>query len=122
MGTVDGNREKFERSLRQSAETLQPWKEELRHLINGQVRWYDCMSRPELKPDGDIVWNGILLEIAEQKRFEQELQHFQFSIERATDAVFWMDITGRFSYVNEQACLAKTAYMIDRNSELCKTI
>jgi len=98
------DRERFEQSVKQSIETLQPWREELRHIVNGEVRWYDCSSRPELQPNGDIVWIGVVLEITQRKLAEEELKCFRFSIEKAKDAVFWLDHTARFSYVNEQAC------------------
>ncbi|MFH2076529.1 MAG: PAS domain S-box protein, partial [Pseudomonadota bacterium] len=41
---------------------------------------------------------------SECKRNEKILQKFQFSIEQAPDAVFWMDREGRFAYVNDEAC------------------
>jgi PAS domain S-box-containing protein len=49
---------------------------------------------------------GILTDITERKQMEEALRMFQSSIDRASDAVFWMDRQGRFSYVNEQACLS----------------
>lgn len=62
------DRERFDLSVKRSAETLQPWREVLRHIVKGEVRWYDCMSRPELQPNGDILWNGIILEITDRMR------------------------------------------------------
>ncbi|MFH2043976.1 MAG: PAS domain S-box protein [Pseudomonadota bacterium] len=58
--------ERFDTSVKRSAETLQPWREVLRHIVHGQVRWYDCMSRPELQPNGDILWDGIILEVTDR--------------------------------------------------------
>ena len=43
-------------------------------------------------------------DITEHKRAEETLQMFQFSIEQAADAVFWMDRDGGFPYVNAEAC------------------
>jgi len=68
------DRERRDASIRRSAETLQPWREELRHVVNGEVRWYDCMSRPEMKANGDILWTGIMLEITHRKRAEEALR------------------------------------------------
>jgi PAS domain S-box-containing protein len=39
-----------------------------------------------------------------RKRAENELRLTQFSVEHASDAVFWMDTQGRIVYVNEAAC------------------
>jgi PAS domain S-box-containing protein len=47
---------------------------------------------------------GISNDITERKRVEQDLQKFEFSIDQASDAIFWMTREAGFSYVNEQAC------------------
>ena len=54
---------RHEASIRRSAETLQPWRDELRCIVNGEVRWYECIARPEPQINGDILWDGIMLEI-----------------------------------------------------------
>ena len=68
------DRARFLESVSRSAETLQPWREQLRHVVDGEVRWYDCMSRPERLPNGEVLWDGIILEITERKRAEEELR------------------------------------------------
>ncbi len=60
------DREKFESTVKQSAASLQPWRETLRAVVNEDVRWFECMSRPELYANGDILWNGIMLEITDR--------------------------------------------------------
>jgi PAS domain S-box-containing protein len=62
------DREKFDASVQQSARTLQPWREILRHIVRGEVRWYDCISHPEQQPNGDIIWDGIILEVTDQMK------------------------------------------------------
>jgi PAS domain S-box-containing protein len=47
---------------------------------------------------------GISNDITERKRAEQDLQKFEFSINQASDIIFWMTREAGFSYVNEQAC------------------
>ena len=42
--------------------------------------------------------------IAKLKRAEEELRLTQFSVEHASDAIFWVDSQGHFVYVNEAAC------------------
>ena len=68
------DRERFNKSVKHSAKTLQPWREELRHIVNGEVRWYDCISRPERQPNGDILWDGIILEVTHRRRAEEALR------------------------------------------------
>lgn len=96
-----GDRQRFISSVNRSAETLQPWREELRHVVNGEVRWYDCISRPELQPNGDIYWDGIILEITERKRNENELRLSQFIIDKASLGIFQGMGDGRIVSVNE---------------------
>ncbi len=66
------DRKRCAESIRRSAETLDPWREELRCTFDGDVRWYECVARPESQINGDILWDGIILEITERKRAEAE--------------------------------------------------
>ena len=43
-------------------------------------------------------------DISERKRAQETLLRSQFSIDRASDAIFWMGSQGDFLYVNDQAC------------------
>jgi len=47
---------------------------------------------------------GIINDITDRKRVETDLQKFEFSIDQASDAIFWMTSDAGFSYVNDQAC------------------
>lgn len=76
-----------------------------------------------VKPDGTIrwVWDrgfpirdretgrithyvGVALDITERKQAEAALELTRFSIERAVDAIFWIDASARILDVNESAC------------------
>jgi PAS domain S-box-containing protein len=54
--------------------------------------------------DGEPALYASMRDITERKRLEQELRLTQFSVEHASDAVFWVDPHGRFVYVNQAAC------------------
>ncbi len=98
------DREKCELSVKRSAEKLLPWREVLRHIVNGEVRWYDCMSRPEVQRNGDILWDGIILEITERKRAEAALKEserrFRELVENLNDIIFSVDVAGLIGYVS----------------------
>lgn len=43
-------------------------------------------------------------EIEERKKIEETLQLTQFSVEKSTDAITWVDMSGKITDVNEAAC------------------
>ena len=67
--------------------------------------------RQLLRTEVPIVENGSLVrmwgitrDVTELRRAEEELRLTRFSLERASDAVFWMNPQGRIVYVNKAAC------------------
>lgn len=48
--------------------------------------------------------SGNIALAVERKRAEESLQLTQFAVDHAVDAMYWMDNTGRFFYVNDAAC------------------
>lgn len=76
---------------------------------------------PMRRRDGSVFWvyaSRVLIslpgkepeffcfdvDITERRQAEQALKLTQFSVDRASDAAFWMDSEGRFVYVNQAAC------------------
>jgi|GEM_PF-423652 len=53
---------------------------------------------------GSRLFLSFIRDVTERKRTEQALKLTQFTIDRATDAVFWIRENGSFAYVNEAAC------------------
>ena len=47
---------------------------------------------------------GVLTDITERRSVEDRLRQTQFAVDRAADAVFWVDENARFIYVNQAAC------------------
>lgn len=92
--------------IRQSAETLRPFRMVTRHIVDGEMRWYRTESRPERRPNGDIIWQGVMWDVTEQKRTEQRLLRTQFSVDKAGEAIFWVGADAELVYVNDAACNA----------------
>ena len=43
-------------------------------LPNGKKRWSRITSSPRMQPDGNVLWDGIEIDITEQKRAENDLR------------------------------------------------
>ena len=64
----------FHETIAVSAQTMQPWKWEGRALIDGTLKWLQGASRPERQTNGDILWDGLLMDITDRKQADSALQ------------------------------------------------
>jgi len=72
----------MQRSIAESAQTLSPWKAEYRITTpSGKTKWLQGFSRPELQPDGEIVWDGFVFEISDRKHAEQVVADYNLTLE-----------------------------------------
>lgn len=62
----------FYHMIAASAEKLTPAEWRGCGTFQGQQKWFHAVCRPERLSSGDIVWDGILMDITENKRMEQE--------------------------------------------------
>ncbi|WMW81138.1 ATP-binding protein [Undibacterium cyanobacteriorum] len=68
-------------SIRESAQTLKPWRAQYRVVLPEQgLRWRSGQAQPERLPDGSVLWHGYIYDITEQamvearhKKLEQEV-------------------------------------------------
>lgn len=81
-------------SILRSAQAMAPWEFEGRvRLSNGSLKWLRGHSVPEpRRPDGSIVWNGILTDITERKRNELERARLAAIVENSQDAIISRDL------------------------------
>lgn len=62
-------------SIRISADTLSPWREEYRvQLPRRGLRWVRGEATPEQLPGGGVLWHGYVSDISDLKRVEEELR------------------------------------------------
>lgn len=128
----------FNDSIARSAQTLKPWKRKFRVITpTGKIKWLQGESRPELQPNGDILWDGVAIDITDLKQLEQELLHseerFRTSVENMLDCFgiysACRDERGeivdfRREYVNasaRQQCHCDS-HSLDENCSFCQVI
>jgi len=74
-------RERFFESLKESAERLETWNLDFRVITaDGDHKWIGGSSRVYQSDDGDIFWDGFLLDITEQVRAQEAVQSSEFQL------------------------------------------
>lgn len=63
----------FMHAVRESAASLCAYKWEGQLEREGQIRWIQAASRPNLQGDGSIVWDGVILDITHRKEADAVL-------------------------------------------------
>jgi PAS domain S-box-containing protein len=81
------DRQSYYESVAISAKNMQPWRWEGRLILQSKkLRWFQVISRPEAKENGDILWDGISIDITDRKQAEADLQESQQFIKKIADA------------------------------------
>ncbi len=101
------DRASFEDSVAASAKTLQPWSWEGRSIMeSGKLKWLQAGSRPERQANGDILWDGVVMDVTERKQAEAALYEseelFRATFEHAGIAIAQVGLQGQFLRVNQK--------------------
>ncbi|KPL90639.1 PAS domain S-box protein [Herpetosiphon geysericola] len=97
------DRVRFQEAIMESARTLEPWRWEGRVYIDGRENWLQGASRPTRLINGAILWDGLLLNITEQKQAEALLGRFDTILSSTNDIVAIADLAGKMQYLNPAA-------------------
>jgi PAS domain S-box-containing protein len=88
------DRERVTEGLRASAQTGADFRQEVRFLINGQIRWVDARASVIEDEDGNRRLLGMSVDITDRKRAEQALRLQGQIIDQTHDAVISTDMRG----------------------------
>jgi PAS domain S-box-containing protein len=80
-----------------SAENMTPFFQVFRtRFSEDEIRWVKAASIPKLLDDGTILWNGVAIDISEQKVAEEKLREsetrFQLAMEASQDGLWDWDL------------------------------
>lgn len=77
---------KLQEMIAISAQTIQPWYWEGRCITTaGNVKWIRAASRPEELPNGDILWDGLMIDITDRKKVEEALRQSEEQLRQKAD-------------------------------------
>jgi PAS domain S-box-containing protein len=97
------DRSSFFSKLAESAEQLSSLVWQGRHIRGDTERWFQITAQPERLADGQVLWDGLLMDITEQKKSEQHAEFLaQISNENPTP-VLRVNEQGRIIYANDAA-------------------
>jgi PAS domain S-box-containing protein len=80
----------FTKSIEFAASEIKQWDHEWRIVIpSGETKWIKGLATPERRPDGSMLWDGLLLDITDRKQAEGALE----------ESKSLLDATGRLARV-----------------------
>lgn len=98
------DRDRLIRSLKESAETIFPWREEFRYMRKNAERWCECISYPAKQQNGDIIWDSIILDITECRRTKEsawkDKEIYLSILETMDEAYAEYDLKGAITFFN----------------------
>ena len=75
--------------------------------MDGSVRWVADRRQMIYGGDGKLQWvDGLILDITDRKRSDVALRLTQFTVDRGSEATYWMRRDGSLIYVNDRVCEA----------------
>lgn len=80
---------RLRQSLEHSACTLEPWVAEWQiQSPSDRQLWMQLAAKPHALPQGDIVWDGLVLDISDRKQQEAERDVIESSLQQS-EATLW---------------------------------
>lgn len=67
---------------------------------DGEWCWLHASSRPHQKPDGQVVWDGVVIDITARRQAETQLRKLSAAVEQTPAVVVITDPSAKIEYVN----------------------
>lgn len=104
-------------SVMASARTLEPWLWAWRITTpSGREKWLEAAGQPERQPNGDVIWDTLVLDVSDRKQAESSLreseERYRFLAENINDLVCLHNPEGQFIYVSS-SCENLLGYRFD---------
>jgi PAS domain S-box-containing protein len=105
--------ERFYAEVQRSACMLAPMSIEYRIVgKSGQYKWVRDVAKPRRLDNGDVVWDGLLLDISDRKDVEEKLRLHSAALSSAANSIVIVDCQGSIVWVNP-AFTRLTGYSFD---------
>ncbi|MBP0017359.1 MAG: PAS domain S-box protein [Cyanobacteria bacterium SBLK] len=97
---------RLQNDIKINTEVLQSFKSEFRLLLPQKgLRWVQINSQPEQLENGDVLWDGMMIDISDRKSAEQELllkqNHLKALLNNIPHIAWIKDEQSRFIAVNQ---------------------
>ncbi|NMF58753.1 PAS domain S-box protein [Pseudanabaena yagii] len=92
---------KMQMAVQDSAASLQPFFVEGRLLLSGdRVKWIQVSSKPDRQENGDVIWDGVVIDISDRKRLEQKQTRLTAILESTPDYIGMANTKGEILWHN----------------------
>jgi len=116
------DRQRWEQSIKQAIELNTEWSFEGRYILpSGQVRWWRGVAKPVKAHAEEVVFNGVMIDIMEQKNLEKALYASKNRLDRQNNAL--MELTRfRLAYQdNLQAVLQRITEVVTQTLDVARS-
>ncbi|HEY9838518.1 MAG TPA: PAS domain S-box protein, partial [Vampirovibrionales bacterium] len=97
------DRPSYDRSLAAKIQPMEPWRWEGRFIMqSGTLKWLQCVARPERQENGDILWEGVMIDITDRKLAEEAVTQSEAKwrslIQNSSDMITILEPDGTIRY------------------------
>lgn len=96
------DRSSLDIAIMQSAQTQEKFIWEGRIILpSGYCKWIQATSQPELQANGDVIWDGLVIDISDRKHTEIEKDQFVSLIQNSSDFIAIATLEGNAIFINQ---------------------